>query len=120
MHTTIADLHRQFGPVVRIAADELSFTSAGAWKTIYGHRSVEMEKNLKGAGLLGPMTPHEARSIVTAERHQHSRMRKALSYAFSEKALKEQEDFLVSYVDQLIRRLRECSKDGAAQDIVSW
>lgn len=79
-----------------------------------------MEKNLKGAGILPPILhKDQAKSIVTAERHHHLRMRKTLSYAFSEKALREQEGFLQSYVDRPIRRLRETSKTGP-QNLVDW
>lgn len=39
------ELHKQYGPVVRIAPDEISYISADAWKTIYGQRSVEMAKD---------------------------------------------------------------------------
>jgi cytochrome P450 len=78
-----------------------------------------MEKNLSGAGLLPPMRPGQARSIVTATREQHKRMRKTLSHAFSDKALKEQEWFLLSYVDQLVDRLREMSTAGPV-DLVKW
>ncbi|KAF5556063.1 hypothetical protein FNAPI_5854 [Fusarium napiforme] len=100
--------------------DELSYTAAGAWKTIYGHRNVEMEKNLKGAGLLPPLLRSgQARSIVTAERHQHARMRKTVAHAFSEKALREQEGFLQGYVDILINQLRQKSLEEP-QNLVDW
>lgn len=38
-------LHVQYGHVVRVAPNELSFTSDTAWKTIYGQRSTEMGKD---------------------------------------------------------------------------
>ncbi|TQN67917.1 Multicopper oxidase aurL2 [Colletotrichum shisoi] len=37
----IRDLHEQYGPVIRIAPDELSYTSSTAWKKMYGQRSPE-------------------------------------------------------------------------------
>ena len=39
------ELHRKYGSVVRVAPDELSYTTETAWKTIYGLRRVEMQKN---------------------------------------------------------------------------
>lgn len=39
------ELHEKYGPVVRVAPDELSYVTEGAWKTIYGQRSVEMAKD---------------------------------------------------------------------------
>lgn len=39
------ELHRKYGSVVRVTPDQLSYTSEMAWKTIYGNRSVELQKN---------------------------------------------------------------------------
>lgn len=47
------DLHEKYGSVVRIAPDHLSYTTETAWKTIYGLRAVEMEKNCQ-AGFSRP------------------------------------------------------------------
>jgi hypothetical protein len=47
------DLHEKYGSVVRIAPDHLSYTTETAWKTIYGLRDVEMEKNCQ-AGFSRP------------------------------------------------------------------
>lgn len=41
----LVELHDQFGPTVRVAPNEISYTSETAWKTIYGQRSVEMSKD---------------------------------------------------------------------------
>lgn len=34
----IAELHRKYGPVVRLGPDFLTFTDPEAWKDIYGHK----------------------------------------------------------------------------------
>lgn len=49
----------------------------------------------------------------------HSRYRRLLSHAFSDKALREQEPLIKKYVDLFISRLHENAKYGS-QDIVSW
>ncbi|KAL8847977.1 MAG: hypothetical protein Q9221_006993 [Calogaya cf. arnoldii] len=36
-------LHDQYGPVVRISPNQLSFITAGAWKDIYGLKSDRTE-----------------------------------------------------------------------------
>jgi len=114
----ITQLHEQYGPVVRIAPNELSYITATAWKTIYGHRGAaeEMPKNLKGAGLTRP--PNGQHGVLTADRENHARMRRLISHAFSEKALREQEGFLQQYVDLLIKGLKE--NVAAPQNLVSW
>lgn len=38
----MADLHEEYGPVVRIAPDELAFAGPDAWKDIYGTHNGKM------------------------------------------------------------------------------
>lgn len=112
-------LHDQYGPVVRLAPNEISYTTAEAWKDIYSHRLGHLFLP-KYEGFYNP-PPGGVHSILTAPHDQHSRLRRLLSHAFSEKALREQEPLMKVYVDLLIRRLSEEGKDGAVPlDIVSW
>jgi cytochrome P450 len=48
----------------------------------------------------------------------HSRYRRLLSHAFSEKALREQEPVVKHYIDLLMAKLHENS--GSPQDMVNW
>ncbi|GME40427.1 hypothetical protein PFICI_06539 [Neofusicoccum parvum] len=114
----IHSLHRQYGPVVRIAPNELSYTDVRAWKDIYGHRlgvpefAKDPSQNFEG---------HAHPSIIHANREQHAALRRLLSHAFSDKSLREQEPVLHSYVHMLIERLREHSESGPkALDLVNW
>lgn len=51
----------------------------------------------------------------------HSKNRKLLSHAFSDKALQEQEPLIQKYVDQLVDRLKEVtSEDGQPIDMTKW
>lgn len=112
-------LHDQYGPVVRLAPNEISYTTAEAWKDIYSHRPGHILLP-KYEGFYNP-PPGGVHSILTAPHDQHSRIRRLLSHAFSEKALREQEPLMKVYVDLLIRRLSEEGKDGAVPlDIISW
>jgi len=72
--------------------------------------------------MLTPATedPINTTSIVTVKDDaDHSRYRRLLSHAFSDKALREQEPLITPYVDLLISRLHENANKGA-QDMVSW
>lgn len=75
-----------------------------------------MSKDLYGGGVFPPL--RGADSIITAPLKQHARIRKSISYAFSEKSLREQEGFLHTYVDKLISRLYEVAPHGP-QDVVN-
>ncbi|KAI9736993.1 MAG: hypothetical protein M1834_000582 [Cirrosporium novae-zelandiae] len=118
-HLQIFNLHEKYGPVVRIAPDELSYISAEAWKNIYGHRRVgelEMAKSSKwytNASL--------GESLLIANREDHNRVRRQLSHGFSNRSLKEQEALIKSYVDSMIEKLKKNSHGGETPlDVVSW
>ncbi|KAI4189221.1 MAG: hypothetical protein L6R41_001601 [Letrouitia leprolyta] len=84
--------------VVRISPDELSFIAPDAWTDICGVRQRFRKNSVLTPGL---------DSIVNANETDHPRLRKVMSYAFSEKAIKEQEYLIQSHVDELVDRMRK-------------
>jgi len=82
----IRELHDKYGPVVRIAPDELSYTTSGAWKKIYGQRNPEFVKALDGRGI-APASIGGQRSLMTEHQDRHLRLRRAIDPAFSQRAL---------------------------------
>ena len=59
-------------------------------------------------------------NIITADDEYHSRIRRLLSHAFSDKALREQESLLMSHVTALIEGLRKQSQTGVTLDLCDW
>ncbi|KAF9877575.1 cytochrome P450 [Colletotrichum karsti] len=114
----IRELHEQYGPVVRIAPDELSYTSSAAWKKIYGQRSPEFPKALDGRGI-APAKLNGHKTLMTETQERHLRLRRAINPAFSERALREQEDYFQNHSDNLIRQLRKRCKEGPV-DLSNW
>ncbi|KAI1411113.1 cytochrome P450 [Hypoxylon sp. FL1857] len=116
---TVKKLHDKYGPVVRVAPDELSFVESQAWKDIYGHHgSYEMAKDPKFYRLLGKHAPD---TIVSADREHHSMLRRQLAHGFSERSMREQEPIIGEYVDLLMRRLEEHSDNGRKPlDMRAW
>ena len=111
----VRDFHEQYGDCVRWAPDELTFTSARAWKDIYGHGHTELPKYFpKGSGMEG--TP----KIISANSADHFRFRRAMLPAFSDKALGQQEPLIKVYVDLLIQRLREVASSAQPTNMVEW
>ena len=106
----IQGFHEEYGHVVRISPDELSFTSAGALKDIYGSPPGKeaFHRNPIWYGSL----PGKAASIVSSSEKDHARMRRLVSHGFSDKALKEQEPLIIGLVDLFVRRLHEQVRDG--------
>ena len=118
---TVKDLHDEYGEIVRIAPDELSFDTPQAWRDIYGHR--QGHKSMQKDPALFGLPPEGVHNIITTPiDSEHSRMRRLLAHAFSEKALREQEPLVMSYVDMFIDKLHEqiAGPEGRQVDLVRW
>jgi hypothetical protein len=104
--STMKRLHDQYGDVVRIAPNALVYRAAPAWKDIYGQDFFLLAQGFVGKGvgqqtahpgvviLIGcdycikyAPTPNGVNAIITANEDNHSRMRRLLTHAFSNKAL---------------------------------
>ncbi|CAO2654499.1 Nn.00g112320.m01.CDS01 [Neocucurbitaria sp. VM-36] len=119
----IKELHERYGDAVRVAPNEVSFISAEtAWPDIYGFRTGKYKDT--GAYLKDrswfPMPLNKTWSIIAAGEEEHSRMRRNLSHAFSDKALRQQETLVQSYVDLLVQRLGGNAAEGKDVDIMRW
>lgn len=114
----LRELHEQYGPVIRISYDELSYTTSGAWRKIYTQRHPEFSKCLDGRGI-APATVNGKYSMPTENQERHSRLRRAVNPAFSERALREQEGFLQTHSNNLISHLNKRCKEGPV-DMTWW
>ncbi|OQD86411.1 hypothetical protein PENSOL_c089G10807 [Penicillium solitum] len=97
----------------------LVYRSPQAWKDIYSHRKLGAGSFLKDPKfyLQGPRGPN----LLNSNDEDHSRERRLLSHAFSEKALREQEGLVQSYVDMLVERLKEVvSSSKETVDMSQW
>ena len=94
-------LHAEYGPVVRIAPNELTTTHSSAWKDIYTTRPF-LDKD--PFSQTPPM--NGADSLFTAAGDTHVRLRKTFINAFSDKSLRDQSPIIESYAKMLILRLR--------------
>ncbi|KAL8687092.1 MAG: hypothetical protein Q9224_005255 [Gallowayella concinna] len=114
------DLHAKYGPVVRLTPDELSFIGPPAWQDIYTTRP-QLPKVEKGV-----FQSYNGVPVLTAETvtKEHTRQRRILNPAFSERALREQEDILKHYTDLLVTKLKEqvqqTEKSTVTLDITRW
>lgn len=121
---TLIELHKKYGPVVRIAPNELSFDTAQSWKDIYG--------SLRGPGHLpfckskyydGGFFSGLAYSVITErDPSVHAKLRKTLLTAFSDRSLKEQEYLIEEGVNEFISELgaHAAAEQGCCSDIAFW
>ena len=108
------------GPVVRVAPNELSFSTASSWRDIYGVRK-GVDPFVKSEFYDGGNFASEALSIVSErDPKNHAEMRKYLSGAFSDRSLKAQEPLIAECVDRLMDRLGEAGQGDLGTDIVMW
>lgn len=114
-------LHEKYGPVVRVSPTELSYREAQAWKDIYGHQTRGKKSFPKDSRFYAPAV-NGAPSILTADDPTHTRHRRILAHAFSDKALKEQEPLLKKWSDMLVNKLKENVEKSPSTplDMVSW
>lgn len=119
----IQDLHQKYGPILRIAPNEVTFARGDAWADIFQSRSDSFLKD----PVWWATQPGQPGSLISAiNPDKHVRMRKALAPGFTMRALKAQESILCQYANLLIERLSSFARgntvnaNGAVLDIAPW
>ena len=116
--------HNKYGEIVRVAPDELSFVNPAAWRDIHvprpGHPAFPRPDIIK------PQSPKGGPyTLISADEPTHARLRRALSPAFSEKALREQNEVVEKYARLMINKLRSIVAADAPNgevivDLMDW
>lgn len=112
----LLEFHEKYGPVVRLAPGELTFTTSGAVRDIY-----EKNHGLPPDESLGKRENSffGATSLLwLADHNEHMRHRKVLSPSFSTASLDAQEPIITGYIDLLMQRFRE--RAGQPIDMWAW
>ncbi|KAK0610937.1 cytochrome P450 monooxygenase [Immersiella caudata] len=119
-HAHLKRLHDKYGPVVRVAPNELSFCSPQAYEDIYGFRSHDepMEKDPIWIGAL--MTMNGEVGISYAPRDVHARQRRAFSHPLSNTSIKQQEPLIQEHIQTLVHRLEELEAAGKPANFTDW
>lgn len=110
-------IHEQYGEAVRLGPNRLSFISPQAWKDIYGHRTGGKKSNPKDVKFYTPEPNGEPSIFAITADDEHSVVRRIFSAAFSDKALKQQEPLVRTYIDQLIQAMRSAAKTSHNSEI---
>lgn len=119
----IKKCHETFGDAVRLAPNEVSFISGeSAWPDIYGFRTGKYKNTGAYSKDLAwfPKPVKGVYSLLGNNEADHSRVRRNVSHAFSDKALREQEPLVQQYVDLLVNRLEEQTIGDGPIDIMRW
>ncbi|KAI1868414.1 uncharacterized protein JN550_006330 [Neoarthrinium moseri] len=111
-------IHEQYGPVVRIAPNELAFAHSSAWHDIMGGKQdfAKWDEYYK-------VQDRQATNIMFAPAEEHAKMRRAAGFGFSDRTLREMEPLIQNSIGLLIRRLRDHCKSPEAYgkvDMSAW
>ncbi|KAH6673039.1 pisatin demethylase [Halenospora varia] len=112
--------HDKYGPVVRVSPNELVFDNEAAWKDIYGSRPGHKNFHKDPIHVGSIQSLPGVSTITMANDADHARQRRALSHAFSTKALLEQEYIVKSYIDVFSKKMNEFAARGKTVDVVDW
>lgn len=111
----IPALHAKYGPVVRTKPDHISYANGAAgFKEIYGFAKKGLYKDPR----FYSKPINKVHSIITADDAGHSRQRKVVSNAFSDRALKEQEPLLKQWVTLMKDKMLESAEAGKKADML--
>ncbi|KAI9641384.1 hypothetical protein NHQ30_010186 [Ciborinia camelliae] len=114
--TRITEFHQKYGPVVRVAANEVSFTNEQAWTSLYAPR-----KDAAKSPFWYTPRANGSHGIITAPTGAtHGRFRRAFSPAFTQKSMREHEPMMLHHVDILITQLKNEASKNIPLDIVPW
>lgn len=115
-HRRLLEIHERYGSIVRVGPNELSYTVPEAWEAIMGTRKGSLE-NPKAPWFCPPESKH----IAAAPWDDHNRMRRIISPSFSAGSITQQQPIIKTYVDLLIKRLREKTAHGRTEiEIDRW
>lgn len=118
--------HNIYGPILRIAPDEVTFANEAAWADIFQTRT-DSEQFLKDP-LWWSRQPGLPNSLVSAiDPEEHANMRKVFAPAFTTRALTAQEptihqyvNFLVERVQQLVTAAEHDGEEAAEINMTPW
>ena len=110
-------MHANYGPAVRVAADEVFFADAQAWQDVFvssGHE--RFPKNPTWF----KKYPNGVDTLHSASNHKHAELRRKVSPGFSAKALREQEPIIQTTVDLFVNRLHEKARESSVINLKDW
>lgn len=111
-------LHETYGPVVRFAPDDLSYTDGRAWKDISGAQKGRRE-NGKEVGFHAPPCNGTPNLVTENDEERHAAIRRVFAPAFSEKALKKQEPMFHRYADLMVQKGRAAGTVNMTE-LLNW
>ncbi|KAH8591130.1 cytochrome P450 [Bisporella sp. PMI_857] len=110
------DAHQKYGPIVRIAPNELTFSNIEAYYDIYGHATAKKKLFWKAPWYVVP----DELPPMAAERDpvKHRAIKRDLDQAFSSKALTQQVPIMTPYINMFMDQVSK--HGGKGIEIDEW
>ncbi|KFY35733.1 hypothetical protein V494_05668 [Pseudogymnoascus sp. VKM F-4513 (FW-928)] len=115
---TNVNLHKKYGPVVRIAPNEYSIDDVGAAKVIYGHGNAFVKAPWYWAWM--PPDPSKASLFADLDPHRHSVQRRKFASAYSMSSLVGYEPFVDNCSSLFLSRFHEMAQSGRNVNFGHW
>lgn len=119
------ELHERYGPVFRMAPDEISFASEEAFNDIYSWRQGHKRAIRDPAFSVAP--EGQADNLITTSNVKfHARVRGLLSHSFTEDSLHEQQSLIEGHADMFVHQFwraataKENAGKGALFNLTDW
>ncbi|OJD32581.1 isotrichodermin c-15 hydroxylase [Diplodia corticola] len=112
-------LHQKYGPVVRIAPNELSFCGVESIKDIYGTLNVAAPNFFPKSGTFYTQSDTTVSSVGTeVDPAKHQATRRSIAPGFSAPTLKAQSHIVIGYVNMLVEQIRK--REGTPLNMTDW
>lgn len=116
-HDDILQVHRRYGPIVRIAPNELSVLDAHVTKQLYGHGHNAQKSKWYSTWDIPGTAPG---LFAEQDKKTHAYLRKRVSGAYSMSAILKFETYIQSCLDLMFVRLRKHSESGNTVNMSDW
>ncbi|KAJ9610357.1 hypothetical protein H2200_005134 [Cladophialophora chaetospira] len=111
--TSLHDAHEKYGPIIRIAPDELSFSDPAVIKEIYSQGTALLKSPFYSG--LNEGLPNLFDGI---DRAAHKERRKLLGHAFARSSILDAEPLVTEQIEKFLTWVRR--KEGTPMNVYAW
>ncbi|RAK99186.1 cytochrome P450 [Aspergillus ibericus CBS 121593] len=109
----LKDLHKRYGPIIRINPDEVHINDPDFFDELYSQRNGRAVKPRRTAEAFGPYSS----TLATQSHELHRIRRSAINPFFSKKSVVDLVPVIRRPIDMLCERLKEVSRDGGTVNL---
>ncbi|KAH6683345.1 cytochrome P450 oxidoreductase [Halenospora varia] len=118
MHRYTKELHKKYGPLVRIAPDEVSCSEPAAMKTIYAVNAGYTKTDFYLTQAPN-MSPH-GDSFSQQDEKKHTFRRRMINNIFTINSVLESEPYIDSVTEAFLKRMAEFADSNTVVDMSEW